>query len=176
MPRIARQSFGGIVYHVLNRAHSRVTLFADGRDYQAFENLLVEAFAEDDPLANRELLKALGLQQRRGLSRLTIEHAIGTQGAKVCSQLGLDPAEFTLVCIPFDVYMRLAADYGWGREHLWTHFDGYQVTPQFRLRALVGGDARYGGPVDLCSVERDYDTDRLTVRFAIVRRQRFVSG
>jgi putative transposase len=44
MARNARQSLGGIVYHVLNRAHSRVTLFAASQDYEAFEKLLVEAY------------------------------------------------------------------------------------------------------------------------------------
>ena len=139
------------------------------------EKLLVEVFAGEDPRLDAGLLKALGLQRRRGLSRLDIEHAIRTHGASVCNQLGLDPAEFTVACIPFDVFVRLAPQYGWGREPLWTHFDGYQVTPELRLRALVGGDARYGGPDDLCSVERDYDTGRLTARFAILRRQRFLS-
>ncbi len=139
------------------------------------ENLLVEVFAGEDPRVDTGLLKALGLSCRLGLSRLAIEHAIRTHGASVCSQLGLDPAEFTVACIPFDVFVRLAPQYGWGREQLWTHFDGYQVTPELRLRALVGGDARYGGPDDLCSVERDYDTGRLTARFAILRRQRFLS-
>ena len=140
------------------------------------ETLLVEAFAGEDLRSDAGLLEALGLQCRRGLSRLAIEHAVRTHGASVCGRLGLDPAEFTVACIPFDVYVRLAATYGWGREQLWTHFDGYQVTPELRLRALVGGDARYGGPDDLCSVERDYDANRLTARFAILRRQRFVSG
>jgi putative transposase len=36
-------SLGGVVYHVLNRAHGRVTLFAAERDYEAFESLLVKS-------------------------------------------------------------------------------------------------------------------------------------
>jgi putative transposase len=43
MPRHARRSLGGIVYHVLNRAHSRVALFRTSQDYEAFENLLGES-------------------------------------------------------------------------------------------------------------------------------------
>ncbi len=44
MARNARQSLGGIIYHVLNRAHSRVTLFTTSQDYEAFEKVLVEAY------------------------------------------------------------------------------------------------------------------------------------
>jgi hypothetical protein len=57
---------------------------------------------------------------------------------------------------------------------MWTHFDGYQVVTGTRLRALVGGDVRYGGVGDLCAVQRDYDALRITTQFSIVRRARFV--
>jgi hypothetical protein len=41
-----------------------------------------------------------------------------------------------------------------------------------RLGALAGGDVRFGGLYDLLSVSRDYDSDRLMARFAVVRRER----
>ena len=44
-----------------------------------------------------------------------------------------------------------------------------------RLRALAGGDARFGGLYELLGVGRDYDSDRLVVRFAVVRRERMVA-
>jgi putative transposase len=47
MSRPARRSLGGIVYHVLNRAHNRVMLFGSSQDYAAFENLLVESYQRD---------------------------------------------------------------------------------------------------------------------------------
>ena len=38
MPRRPRVSTGGVVYHVLNRAAGRGTLFRKGEDYAAFED------------------------------------------------------------------------------------------------------------------------------------------
>lgn len=43
MPRRARALVGGLVYHVLNRANGRVTLFRKPADYDAFERVLEEA-------------------------------------------------------------------------------------------------------------------------------------
>ena len=43
MPRVARRSIGGAVYHVLNRGNSRRRLFGRDADYQAFLAVLVEA-------------------------------------------------------------------------------------------------------------------------------------
>jgi len=44
-----------------------------------------------------------------------------------------------------------------------------------RLQALVGGDVRYGGLNDLLGVGRDYNSDRLIARFAVVQRERMVA-
>jgi hypothetical protein len=44
-----------------------------------------------------------------------------------------------------------------------------------RLRALAGGDVRFGGLYDLLGIGRDYDTDRAMARFAVVRRERMVA-
>lgn len=137
------------------------------------ETLLTEVFPEDEPDARTALLAALSMPRRRGLSRLAIEDSLLSAGPRVCEDIGLDPLIYRIVCIPFDAYQRLAARHGWGARALWTHFDGYQVTRDLRLQALVGGDARFGGPGDLCSVGRAYDSDHVTVRFAVVRRQRF---
>ena len=138
------------------------------------EAVLVETFSEDDPNARTGLLSALGLPRRRGAARVLIEDALLTNAPRVCTRLGLDPAEFTVACIPFDAYLRLAPKYGWGQRELWTHFDGYQVTRALHLRALVGGNARCGGPDDLSSLARDRDSEQLTVRFVVLRRGRFV--
>jgi len=43
MGRPPRDARGGIVYHVINRANARMTIFADAGDYEAFENVLVQA-------------------------------------------------------------------------------------------------------------------------------------
>jgi putative transposase len=43
MPRTARRSLGGLIYHVLNRANSRRRLFFSDKDYLAFFKVLIEA-------------------------------------------------------------------------------------------------------------------------------------
>jgi REP-associated tyrosine transposase len=43
MGRPQRAAEGGYVYHVLNRANGRMTIFADNGDYEAFERVLAEA-------------------------------------------------------------------------------------------------------------------------------------
>ena len=43
MPRRPREATGGLVYHVLNRAAGRATIFEKDADYQAFEHVLEQA-------------------------------------------------------------------------------------------------------------------------------------
>jgi len=43
MPRRPRRATGGLVYHVLNRAIGRTTLFETPRDYLAFERIIGQA-------------------------------------------------------------------------------------------------------------------------------------
>jgi hypothetical protein len=138
------------------------------------EALLVEDFPETTADAPTRLLGELGLSARRGVPRLVIEDALRSRTGAVCRALGLDPLEFVVACIPFDAYLRLAQRHDWGRQQLWTHFDGYQVTRELRLHALVGGDVRFGGAEEFCAVQRDYNPDRLIARFCVVRRARFV--
>ena len=83
----------------------------------------------------------------------------------VKDELQLDPQEFRLLCIPFDLYSRLGPARGWGQQSHWTHFDGYQVLQGGKLRALVGGDVRYGGIYDLCSISRVDEREGVTTRF-----------
>jgi hypothetical protein len=143
------------------------------------EDVLVEDFpdpGEGEQPAPSELLAALGLASRRGPSRFAIERALLDHGAHVLEKdLGLDPRAFRLVCIPPDVHLRLGEAEGWGRRPFWTHFDGYLVMADGRLRALAGGDVRFGGLYDLMSHNRDYESDRLVARFAVVRRERMVA-
>lgn len=40
MPRPPRVAVGGVVYHVLNRANAKMTMFGTEGDYQAFEDIL----------------------------------------------------------------------------------------------------------------------------------------
>jgi hypothetical protein len=138
------------------------------------ETVLVETFPETEPDAETPLLHTLGLNRRRGVPRLTVENALLTYGSRVVADLALDPQEFTLACIPFDVYLRLAPGHGWGRREMWTHFDGYEVTRDLHLWGLVGGHASYGGADDLSIVARDYESERVTLRLAVVRRERFL--
>jgi hypothetical protein len=143
------------------------------------EDVLVEDFpdlGEDDQPAASALLATLGLASRRGLTRIAIERALFAHGARVVQEeLGLDPRAFRLVCIPPDVHLRLGEAEGWGRQPLWTHFDGYLVMADGRLRALAGGNARFGGLYDLLGLSRDYDSDKVMARFAVVKRARMVA-
>ncbi|MEZ6060538.1 MAG: transposase [Planctomycetaceae bacterium] len=45
MGRPKRAADGGLIYHVLNRANARMTIFEKDEDYQAFEQVLEEAVA-----------------------------------------------------------------------------------------------------------------------------------
>ena len=139
------------------------------------ETLLLETFPEDRTDDAGGVLEALSLPRRRGLPRVAIEEALLRRGPELCERAGLDPQEHRLVCVPFDVYLRAAPERGWGQRELWTHFDGYQVTRELQLHALVGGDVRFGGPSDLCGVARAYDSERILTRFALVRRARFLA-
>jgi putative transposase len=49
MPRKARHAPGGVIYHVLNRAAGRATLFNGRRDYEAFQRCLART-VEAEPI------------------------------------------------------------------------------------------------------------------------------
>ena len=139
------------------------------------ENVLVEDFPEGEAgLAAGQLPGLLGLTRRTAISRAELEAALLRRGPEILDDhLGLDPRDFRIVCVPFDVYSRLAPSNGWGQQPRCTHFDGYQVWKENRLRALVGGDVRYGGRHHLCSIGVDDERDEVILRLAVVRRERF---
>ena len=138
------------------------------------ERTLIEDFAESEAAADApsKLLAALGLPKRNALARVEIEAALVRSGGILEERLGLDPLEFRLVCIPYDLYIRFGRDRGFGKWPHWTHFDGYQVMGGNRLRALVGGDGRFGGVSDLVSISPSDARDGVYARFAVVRRAR----
>ncbi|MBT0652026.1 hypothetical protein [Geomobilimonas luticola] len=141
----------------------------------AEEDVLVEDFDEPDPGTEAPasaLLSALGFEDRRGLSRISIEKALFDRGNTIVRDIGLDPRVFRLICIPPDVYGRVGHQRSWGQKPLWTHFDGYMVMKNGKLGALAGGDVRFGGLFDLVGISRDYDSDKIIARFAIVQRRR----
>jgi len=141
------------------------------------ETVLVEGFEEtDDPPADSPMLKALRLARRKALSRLEIEVALEERGIAVLEdELGVDARLFKLVCIPSDVYAGVGRDRGWGTRVLWTHFDGYHVPRSGGLRALLGGQTKYGGLYDMVSIARDDERANVVARFAIVRRDRMAA-
>lgn len=141
------------------------------------ETMLIEDFAENEAAdAPSKLLAALGLPVRHGRARREIETALMSFGDQILEErLGLDPLEFRLICVPYDLYMRLGRDRGWGQWPHWTHFDGYQVMQGNRLRALAGGDGRFGGINDLVSISRNDANEGVYARFAVVRRARMVA-
>jgi hypothetical protein len=136
------------------------------------EVLLVEPHADgEEPVT--PLLRELGFERRRGLARDDIEAALLRHGTRIVAErLGLDPLAYRIVCVPPDAYVRVGRDRGWGTREEWTHLDGYQVLSTGRLRALVGGNARYGGLADLCSISRDDRRENVVARFAVIRRDR----
>ncbi len=140
----------------------------------AAETVLLEDFAENEAAdAPSKLLAALGLAKRSGRSRVEIESALMRFGSEILENtLGLDPIEFRLVCIPYDLYSRFGLDRGFAKWPHWTHFDGYQVMGGNRLRALAGGDGRFGGISDLVSISPSDARDGVYARFAVVRRAR----
>jgi hypothetical protein len=94
------------------------------------ERTLIEDFAENEAAADApsNLLAALGLPKRSALPRTEIEAALARSGVEILEErLKLDPLEFRLVCIPYDIYLRIGRERGFGKWSHWTHFDGYQV-------------------------------------------------
>ncbi len=140
----------------------------------AEESVLLEDFAENEAAAApSKLLAALGLAQRSGLSRAEIESALMQKGPEILEKsLGLNPVEFRLVCIPYDLYTRYGRERNFAKWPHWTHFDGYQVMGGSRLRALIGGDGRFGGLYDLVSISPSDARAGVYARFAVVRRAR----
>jgi hypothetical protein len=141
------------------------------------EAVLIEDFPEDQPTPEQgDLLSALGLPRRTGLARTEIESALLECGTGMLQEhLRLDSREFRLVCVPVDVYSRFGRLHGWGQQQRWTHFDGYQVPKNGQLRALVGGDVRYGGLSDLVSIGVGDQREQVVARFAVIRRARQVA-
>src|SRR5437764_1367410 len=96
MPRKARASVGGLVYHVLNRSHSRRRLFYSEKDYAAFFTVLLEAAGnwlsllnEDQSQRDEERVR-ISMERNRPLGdaawvertvkRLGLEHTVRWPG------------------------------------------------------------------------------------------------
>ena len=141
------------------------------------EDVLLENFPEEqvEDESDSLLLKMLGLKSRKGLSRLDIERSLSVNGCKIIKdELGLDPVIFKLICIPPDIYIRLGESMGWGSHELWTHFDGYSILQNNMFTAIAGGDKRFGGIFDLVTIGREYESDHVIARFAVVQRTRML--
>ena len=104
---------------------------------------------------------------------MQIEQVLLEQGSHIIKDgLGLEPEDFRLVCVPSDLYMRAGQSRGWGNQKIWTHFDGYKILKDRKLMAMAGGDIRFGGVYDLVTIGREYESDGVIVRFAVVQRER----
>jgi hypothetical protein len=140
------------------------------------EDLLIEDFTEPEPkqeMPSSELLRALGLESRWGLSRIDIENVLLQHGPRILEEeLKLDPEAFRLVVIPPDIFTHFGPESGWGQKEMWNHFDGYRVREGGKLWALAGGDKRFGGPHNLLSFNPALTRDTLLTRFAVVQRKR----
>jgi hypothetical protein len=139
------------------------------------EDFLVEEFpdpsqGEQPPMTG--LLSALGFEKRRGLARIQIEKALFDHGPEIIKELGLEVEDFCLICIPADLHLRLGQRLGWGNQKVWTHFDGYKVMKEGKFMALAGGDVQFGGVYDLVTIGREYESDRVIARFAVIQRKR----
>lgn len=167
---------GGVLKENLDTLMAHPFLTSGGTRYLPWfgaERMLVESFPENEPDARTPLLESLSLPRRQGLTRLEIEDALLFRGPQLCEELGLSATVYRVACIPFDAYKRLADRKGWGKRPLWTQFDGYQLTRDLQLHALVGGDVGFGGADDLCGVGRAYDSSHITARFVVLKRDRF---
>ena len=141
------------------------------------EDVLIEDFEDPDPGISPKssgLLSALGFENRWGLSRASIEQALFKHGNRILNEIGLDERIFRLVCIPPDLYSRLGIYQGWGTKPFWTHFDGYLVTQNRGFRPLAGGDVRFGGLYDWVGIGKNYDSNHIIARFAVVQRSRMM--
>jgi hypothetical protein len=140
------------------------------------EDLLIEDFTEPEPkqeMPLSELLRALGIESRWGLSRIDIENVLLQHGPRILEEeLKLDPEAFRLVVIPPDIFAHFGPERGWGQKQMWNHFEGYRVRENGNLWALAGGDKRFGGPHDLVSFNPAFTRDTLLTRFAVVQRKR----
>jgi len=143
------------------------------------EDLLIEDFPEPEPkeqMPRTELLSALGLESRWGLTRIDIENALLQHGPRILEEeLSLDPEAFRLVAIPPDIYIYLAPGQGWGQKQIWTHFDGYRVREDGKLQALAGGDQRFGGAHDVVGFSPTYTNEKILARFVVVQRKRMMT-
>jgi hypothetical protein len=153
-----------------------------GTRYQVclvIEDLLIEDFAEPEPkekMPRTELLSALELEGRWGLTRIDIENALLRHGPRILEEeLALDPEAFRLVAIPPDIYTHLAPERGWGQKQMWTHFDGYRVREDGKLHALAGGDQRFGGTHDVVGFNPAYTNEKVLTRFTVVQRKRMMT-
>jgi hypothetical protein len=140
------------------------------------EDLLIEDFTEPEPkqeMPLSELLRALGLESRWGLSRIDIENVLLQHGPRILEEeLKLDPEAFRLVVIPPDIFTHFGPERGWGQKEMWNHFEGYRVREGGKLWALAGGDKRFGGAHTLVSFNPTFTRDTLLTRFAVVQRKR----
>lgn len=95
-------------------------------------------------------LDRLGLPER-GVPRIVFEDGLQSHAVDPCEEIGRDPFESTVPRVPFDAYPRLASPHGQRREQLWTDFDGYQVTRELPLHALVGANVQCDGAGNFCA-------------------------
>jgi hypothetical protein len=132
--------------------------------------VLFEDFTEDESAdARSKLLAALGLAQRRGLSREEIEAALLRFGGEILkNSLSLDPLEFRLVCIPYDLYGRLGRERGFGK---WG-----RISTAIKLWVAIGCALLPAVTVwrtyDLVSISPSDAREGVYARFAVVRRAR----
>ena len=87
------------------------------------------------------LLTALGLRSRRGLARDDDRDARSSSTAPriLDDELGLDPLEFRLVCVPQDLYSRFGRDRGWGSR---AAMDAFRRLPGDQGRPAAGARRR----------------------------------
>ena len=140
------------------------------------ESVMIEDFPEDkDPPADSRVLAALGLRQRRGLARDDIESALLAHGAEVLGELGLDPVEFRLVCIPSGSLQPLRSR---SRLGLGAAVDAFRRLSGDQGRPAAGARRRprplWGSPRS-ASIAPSDQRDTVIARFAVVRRARHVA-
>lgn len=106
----------------------------------------------------------------RILKRAQIDLLLLQSGDKTLRRLGLDPNEYKIINIPFDIYLRLANKMKWGRHILNTHFDGYRLRTDGIKTGLFGGNKLFGGESYIDSLWKDSLNNSIITRLAILRK------
>jgi hypothetical protein len=146
-------------------------------DLSKTEEILMDSFKEDDyekklDLRNSYILSNLLKAGKANLplSRFELDNLIRKHGGELLKKLEIDDKRYKIVTIPFDIYLRIADSNNFGMHNINTFFDGFRLRTDGEIRALFGGDARFGGASFIDSIWPDFINHSIVPRLVIVRK------